>query len=53
MKCPTQVNCHRHRHTQRAKDAVRLQTKSAMQSDAPTHAWNTRTFQTAGVEGGD
>jgi len=49
MKCPTQVNCHRHRHTQGAKHADRLWPKSAMQSAAPPHAWSMRTFQTAGV----
>jgi len=39
---PTKVNCCRHRHTQRAKDAVRLRPKSARQSVVPSQAWNTR-----------
>jgi len=49
MKRPTQVNCFGHRHTYRAKDADRLRPKSAMQSVAPSDAWSTRTYQTAGV----
>jgi hypothetical protein len=50
MKCPIQVNCHEHRQTQRAKDADRLRPKGT-QSGVLLHAWNTRTFKTAGVEG--
>ena len=47
---PTKVNCCGHRHTQRAKDAVRLWPKLAKQSVVPSHAWNKRTFQTkAGI----
>lgn len=52
MKCPMKVNCYRHRHTQGAKDADRLWPKLAMQSVVPSDAWDTRTYQTAGVNAG-
>ena len=52
MTSPTQVNCHRHRQAQGAKDADRLRPKSATQSVVPSAARNTRTLQTAGVEAG-
>lgn len=50
-KCPTQVNCQRHRKIRRAKDADRLQPKGA-QPVVPPCSRNARTKQAAGVEAG-
>lgn len=52
MICPTQVNCRRHRNTERAKDAERLKPKWQRSRLCHPGAWNTRTPKTAGVKAG-
>jgi len=52
MKCPTQVNCQRHRKIQRAKDAERLKPNGNAASVLPPCKRSTRTKPAAGVEAG-
>jgi hypothetical protein len=52
MKCPTQVNCQRHRKIQRAKDADRLKPNGNAASVLPPCKRSTRTKPAAGVEAG-
>jgi hypothetical protein len=52
MKCPTQVNCQRHRKIQRAKDADRLKPNGNAASVLPPCKRSTRTKTAAGVEAG-
>jgi hypothetical protein len=52
MKCPTYVNCRRHRKLRRAKDADRLQPKGNAASVLPSVIRGTRTIKAAGVEAG-
>jgi len=51
-KCPTQVNCHRHRKIQRAKDADRLKPNGNAASVLQPCKRSTRTKPAAGVEAG-
>ena len=51
-KCPTQVNCHRHRKIQRAKDADRLKPNGNAVSVLQPCKRSTRTKPAAGVEAG-
>ena len=52
MKCPTQVNCQRHRKIQRAKDADRLKPNGNAARVLQPCKRSTRTKQAAGVEAG-
>jgi len=52
MKCPTQVNCHRHRKIQRAKDADRLEPNGNVARVLQPCKRSTRTKQATGVEAG-
>jgi len=52
MKCPTQVNCQRHRKIQRAKDADRLKPNGNAASVLQPCKRSTRTKPAAGVEAG-
>jgi len=52
MKCPTQVNCQRHRKIQRAKDADRLKPNGNAASVLRPCKRSTRTKPAAGVEAG-
>ena len=52
MKCPTQVNCQRHRKIRRAKDADRLKPNGNAASVLPPCKRSTRTKPAAGVEAG-
>ena len=52
MKCPTQVNCQRHRKVRRAKDADRLEPKRQCSQVLQPCTRSTRTKQAAGVEAG-
>ena len=52
MKCPTQVNCHRHRKIQRAKDADRLKPNGNAARVLQPCKRSTRTKPAAGVEAG-
>jgi hypothetical protein len=52
MKCPTQVNCRRHRKLQRAKDADRLKPNGNAARVLQPCKRSTRTKQAAGVEAG-
>jgi len=52
VTCSIQVNCHRHRKLQRAKDADRLKPKGNAASVPPPVIRGTRTITAAGVEAG-
>jgi hypothetical protein len=52
MKCPTQVNCQRHRKIRRAKDADRLKPNGNAASVLQPCKRSTRTKPAAGVEAG-
>ncbi|SRR6266480_2812002 len=52
MKCPTQVNCQRHRKIQRAKDADRLKPNGNAARVLQPCKRSTRTKPAAGVEAG-